>query len=305
VKIVDFNNYKVADKSVVAFGNFDGVHLGHDSLISELLNIAGKNKLKSVLITLEPHTKMIVDERKKIFIITPHSIKIDLLKKYNLDYISIVNFNKEFSNLKASVFIDNILNAYNPSVILIGYDNRFGYKGQGDYDFLISYLNNKNVKVIKLDKYDFNSLLIKSTLIKESINHGDIEKANSYLGRNFCLQGTIIEGKGRGKDLGFPTANLKLLDKEQIIPKVGLYYVNFVDGYESYKALCNIGYRPTFDHDSTLSIESYVIENKKFNFYGKEIKLEFLKHLRDEIAFSSKKKLVNQIKNDIISVKEK
>ena len=108
------------------------------------------------------------------------------------------------------------------------------------------------------------------------------------LGRDFSLYGTIIKGKSRGRILGFPTANLELLDEEQIIPKVGLYYVNFVDGHESYKALCNIGHRPTFDDDNVLSIESYVIENDNFNFYGKKIRIEFLKYVRDEIAFASK-----------------
>ena len=304
MKLIDFHNYKVEDKSVITFGNFDGLHLGHDTLIKKLLNIAKKDTLKSILITFKPHTRSIISEDKRNSIIVPYKFKIDLLKGYNIDYISTINFNEEFSKIEANTFIDNILNSYNPSVILIGYDNRFGYKGKGDYKFLKEYLKSRNVDVIRFDKYNFNNLLIKSTLIKDLIIKGKMERTSCYLGRNFSLYGHIVKGKSRGRKLGFPTANLKLLDKEQIIPKVGLYYVNFIDGYESYKALCNVGYRPTFDNDRILSIESYVIENENFNFYNKEIKIEFLKYLRDEIAFSSKEELIKQIENDIISVKQ-
>ena len=304
MKLVDFNNYRLRDKSILTFGNFDGVHLGHDELIKKLLYIAKKNSLKSVLITFEPHTRSVIDSNKINSIITPYAVKIELLTEYNMDYISTINFNKEFSKVTANIFIDNILAFYNPSIILIGYDNRFGYKGKGDYTFLNTYLKGKNIEVIRFDKCNFNDLVIKSSLVKNSIKRGDIEGASSYLGRDFSLYGTIIKGKSRGRILGFPTANLELLDEEQIIPKVGLYYVNFVDGYESYKALCNIGHRPTFDNDDVLSIESYVIENDNFNFYGKKIRIEFLKYVRDEIAFASKKELMDQIKNDIISVKK-
>ena len=304
MKIIDFDKLSVKDKSVITFGNFDGLHLGHDKLITNLLEIANTNNLKSLLLTFNPHTRSVVKKDEDNFIITPHKLKLELLKEYSLDYISVIQFNKKFSEIKPFHFIDTIIASCNPAIVLIGYDNRFGSKGEGNYEILKKYLSEKNIKVIKFQEYYFNDISIKSTLVKKLIKKGEIERASSYLGRSFSLCGSVVEGKGRGKELGFPTANLKLTDKEQIIPKVGLYYVNFVDGHESYKALCNIGYRPTFDDDEILSIESYIIKDGNFDFYHKEIRVEFLKYLRDEIKFSSKEELINQIKNDIISVEK-
>ena len=147
-------------------------------------------------------------------------------------------------------------------------------------------------------------MFIKSSLIKELIRIGDIGKANIFLGRSFSLCGKIIKGMKIGESLGFPTANLKLSDPQQIIPKVGLYYVNFIDGLEKYKALCNVGYRQTFNDSNDLSIESYIIEGDDFDFYGKEVEVEFLKYLREELTFSSKEELINQIQADVMNIKK-
>jgi len=304
MRIIDFDKLDIADESIITFGNFDGLHLGHNKLINNLIEIANTNNLKSILITFNPHTMSVVRKDEKNSIITPHKLKLELLKAYPLDYISIIKFNEKFSQINPFHFIDTIINSCNPSTILIGYDNRFGSKGKGNYRNLKKYLSKKDIKVICFKEHHYDNVSIKSTLVKNLIKEGKMEQVSSYLGRTFSLCGTIIKGKGRGKELGFPTANLKLMNKEQIIPKVGLYYVNFVDGHERYKALCNIGYRPTFDNDKTLSVESHIVKDGDFNFYNKEIRIEFLKYLRDEMTFSSKEDLMEQIKNDIISVEK-
>ncbi|MBI45845.1 MAG: riboflavin biosynthesis protein RibF [Candidatus Marinimicrobia bacterium] len=303
MQIIDFESFKDECKTILTFGNFDGVHLGHSALINKMSTLAERNNLKSVLITFNPHTQSVLNKNNENKIITPHSYKVDLLKSYIIDYLSIINFDKNFSTIKADAFIDKILKYYNPLYILIGYDNRFGYKGEGCYDFLKDYLSDSDVEVIEFEEYYLSKGHVKSSLIKKAILEGNMKASSCFLGRDFSLYGKIVKGKGRGKLLGFPTANLKLLYKEQIIPKVGLYYVNFIDGNKSYKALCNIGYRPTFDDDKILSIESYIMEDEDFNLYNRDIKIEFLKFLRDELTFNSKEELIKQIENDIMCVK--
>ena len=304
MEVVQFSDFRTSDETILTFGNFDGLHIGHSSLIKKMTSLANKHNLKSVLITFNPHTKTVLNKDDENKVITPYPFKIKLFDKYCIDYLSIIDFDNNFSKIKADVFIDKILEYYNPSYILIGYDNRFGYKGKGCYDFLNNHLLNRNIQVIKFDKYYLDEKLVKSSLVKKTILDGSIKKASFLLDRNFSLYGKIIKGKGRGRVLGFPTANLKLSYKEQIIPKVGLYYVNFIDGNENYKALCNIGYRPTFDNDNILSIESYIIEGENFDLYGKDVKIDFLEYLREELTFNSKEELMRQIKIDIAGIKK-
>ena len=304
MQVVQFNDFKISDKTILTFGNFDGLHIGHSSLIEKMMRLANKHNLKSVLITFNPHTKTVLNKNGENKIITPYPFKVKLFDKYCIDYLSIIDFDKIFSKIEADMFIDKILKCYNPSYILIGYDNRFGYKGKGCYEFLNNYISSKDIQIIRFDEYYSDGKLIKSSLIKEALLDGNVKKASCFLGRKFSLYGKIVKGKGRGRLLGFPTANLKLSYKEQIIPKVGLYYVNFVDENKSYKALCNIGYRPTFDNDKMLSIESYIIEDGNFNLYNKDIRIEFLEYLREESTFDSKEELIRQIKNDIACIKK-
>ena len=300
-KVIDFNDNNIdIPSSVITLGNFDGLHLGHADLINNLI-LESKNRKnsKSILITFNPHTQKVLNPDKDLKVITSDKEKNNLLCSYNIDYISVIKFNAKISKLSPEEFIDLIISKYKPKSIIIGYDSKFGYKGKGDYSFIKKYLFNKNIEVLKNKPYALNNVIIKSSLIKKVINDGDIKSANMYLGREFSLFGKIIKGDKIGSSIGFPTANLHLNNKQQIIPKVGVYCVTLFFDNAEYKALCNIGYRPTFFENGKLSIESYILNYNESDLYEKDVRIQFNFHIRKEKRFKSKEDLVKQINKDI------
>ena len=303
--IINFHDDKKIKNSVVTFGNFDGVHIGHKFIIDELKRISSYAKAKSILITFNPHTSSIINNHiDRHTLITTHDYKIDLLSKELIDFISIVDFNEAFSKVAYTSFVDQILLKYNPSHILIGYDNRFGYKAQGNFESLTNYIKStsKDIKVLSLNEIKQQTIKVKSSIIKNLIESGNIKLVNSMLGRKFKLFGNIVEGTKVGNMLGFPTANLEVSNKQQIIPKVGVYCVNFVVGKNRYKSLCNIGYKPTFGNNNNLSIETHILSEENFDLYNSYVEIEFIDYIRDEIKFKNKDFLIEQINKDIIKV---
>jgi len=305
--LVNFKDNISLDKSILTVGNFDGVHEGHKFIINQMKKISLNENLTSVLITFNPHTRYITDKENDNFkTLTTFQYKIKLLEEFNIDYISIIDFDLEFSRIKYDLFIEKIIKRYNPKAILLGYDSNFGFQGKGNFTSLSKYISNKsyNIKSIlgkKLDKEDY---IIKSSIIKEHIQNGKINLANKLLGRKFKLFGIIIKGDSIGASIGFPTANLQVLNKQQIIPKVGVYYVNFMVGNNNYKGICNIGYRPTFEINKSISIETHILYKDNINLYNKNVEIEFINFIRYEKKFESKELLVSQIKKDINYVKK-
>ena len=299
-EMIKFDDTQKIPSSVITLGNFDGIHLGHKYLINNLIAESKKmNNIASLLITFNPHTQVILSRDNSLKLITLHDTKLGLLSNFAIDYISIIDFDNEFSKLSAEDFIELIIQKYNPKSIIIGYDSKFGYHGKGDYLFLKEYLSQKDINVYQNKPYSLNSNIIKSSLIKNHIIKGNIKSANKYLGRRFSLSGTITKGQKIGQSLGFPTANLRLKDKQQIIPKVGVYSVSLIFDNVEYQALCNIGHRPTFFENGKLSIESYIINYNKFDLYDKGVNIKFNFYIREEKAFNNKKDLVRQINKDI------
>jgi len=301
-EFININNFDKIDNSVISFGNFDGFHLGHQNLISSLIDNAIKYNSKSILIIFKPHTKKIIINDDNFKEISPYDIKIKLLSSTKLDFVVTVDFSEDFSNISAEDFVYLINKKFNPLLILIGYDNKFGYKGMGSFDFLRKMIkkNNWTIELTEFKPFALQSNIIKSSVIKNYIADGNIENANIYLGRNYEISGTIVEGKQIGNNLGFPTANLKIDFSEQILPMHGVYYVNLTFENISYKGLCNIGYRPTFnDNVNRISIETHLKINNDINLYGKKVIIKFLRFIRKEIQFKNKDELIKQIKEDI------
>jgi len=296
-KKINFSDGIKINSSALTLGNFDGFHIGHQSLVSELINLSGG--LKKIIITFNPHTQKILANINEFNTITSHKYKLDLISKCDIDYVSTIRFDKKFSQLSAKNFIDLIIKKYNPKIIMIGYDSRFGYKGEGDYTYLKEYLKKTNIKVLVNSPFILDKEIIKSSSIKDLIYKGDIKKVNSFLGRPFKLSGIIVKGKAEGRNLGFPTANLNLHDKQQIIPKVGVYYVNLIVGSKKYISICNIGHKPTFYKKADLTIETHVLNEKNLVLYGKKVELDFYDFIRNEIKFNKVEDLKFQIKNDI------
>jgi len=285
---------------MITFGNFDGIHLGHKALIDKLIATSIKNKCKSVLITFNPHTRNITTNNNQNLILD-YPDKIEILKNTSIDFVLIITFTSAFSNMSAEDFIALLVKKFKPKGFLLGFDSKFGFKGLGDSKFLINYINkNKlNISTEIFPEFKFENKIIKSSYIKDLVSNGCIEKANIFLGRKYSLKGSVIEGKKLGTKIGFPTANLKLSQKKQILPMHGVYCVSLEVGNKSYLGLCNVGLRPTFEGDSSkVSIETHLI-NCSINLYGENVKIIFLNFVRKEIKFNSTARLVEQINSDI------
>ena len=296
----DINTVK---KSILTFGNFDGIHLGHKYLINHLISLSNKNGLKSVLITFDPHTNAILSN-KNFKVITPFSKKKEILVRYDIDIICKINFDKEFSKLDADSFMDIIIKKYNPKIILIGYDNFFGYRKSGSYNYLKKSNKYKNIEIMALDQYKLHNENVKSSIIKDMLISKNISKVNTFIGRSFSIHGKVVRGEKLSDITGFKTANIKLINNEQLIPGNGVYSVSLMIGNNNYLSVCNIGYCPTIKDGKTISIEIHVID-EDFDIYDKNVTIFFNFFIRNEMKFLTINDLKKQILKDIKSVKER
>ena len=279
---------------VVLIGNFDGIHLGHQKLISKAKKIAEQKKQKLVLITFNPHPREIINN-SEMDLILPYKEKKLLLKNYGIDKIDEIKFTNKLSKLSAEEFAkEYIYKVHNPSDIVIGKNFKFGHKARGDAKLLKDSLS-KKVKVHSIDIKRLDSLVISSSEIKKLISKGSIEKVNKLLGRNYHISGKVIHGEKRGRLIGFPTTNLST--EWNFLPKKGVYVSKVVISDKSYQSITNIGVRPTFNANS-LQIESHIFDFNK-NVYGKKIKIYFLARIRSEKKFETVEKLIENITKDV------
>lgn len=284
------------DSSLAAcIGYFDGVHLGHQTLIDKTVKLAKEKGIKSALITFDPDPWTIINNRNKVNHITPMKEKVRLLSQTGLDELIIVSFTKELSKLSPQDFIEKILIPLNVHDLIAGEDFKFGFKGAGN----VAYLKEHASVFFKTHVLEFKqdeSKKIGSTAITQAILQGDLEKAETMLGRPYTIAGYVMQGNREGTRIGYPTANLEITD-EYIIPKQGVYagYVE-VKG-EKYQSVLNIGFNPTFNQSDHLSIETHILDFNK-NIYGKLLKQSFVKRLRDELKFDTVEELIAQMAED-------
>ncbi len=222
-----YDSNKISDSSIITIGNYDGFHKGHKYILSKMKKLAKYNNLKTVLLTFNPHTKTVINN-KNFKVITTFNMKKKLANESFVDYLCEVKFNKNIKNLNFKDFINIVIEKYNPSIILFGYDNKIGKDKEGNFNKLKKYLKKTNIKVEMCDPfYDKDNNKVTTTLIKSNINDYKINSANKLLGREFSLKGEVIRGLSKGKSIGFPTANVKINSFEQLIPPNGVYSRNF------------------------------------------------------------------------------
>ncbi len=282
--------------AVIAIGNFDGVHLGHQKVIFQAKKKANKEKLPFGIMTFEPVPVMFFNKKIKNHRINSKKQKIDNLKKLGLDFLVIIRFNKKFSSLSAQQFIEKIL--YKKTKIKFLYVSknfRFGFKRKGNIIMLKKFEKSFNFKCILTKPLKKNKTTISSTLVRKKIMLGKIKDANNLLNREWNVIGRVIKGQRRGRKIGFPTCNLKLND--YIIPRLGVYAVNVKYLNFNKKGIANIGYRPTFNGQNLL-LETNIFGINK-NLYNKEINVSFKKFIRPEKKFKNLESLKKQIKIDI------
>jgi riboflavin kinase / FMN adenylyltransferase len=299
-----YNNPNLNHKhhnGVIAIGNFDGLHLGHQKVINEAKRKAKINKLPFGVMTFEPIPMMFFNQKLKNHRINSLEQKIFFLKKLKIDFLIIIKFNKNFSTLSAEKFIKKIIYEKTKCRYLyVSRNFKFGYKRQGNIKTLRKFEKLFDYKRVVTTSYKKKKRIISSTKIRQNISAGKIEEANKLLGRNWSIEGKVIKGQKRGRQIGFPTCNLKL--KNYIIPKLGVYAVRVSNKNFNKNGIANIGYRPTFNGQSLL-LETNIFGFKK-NLYNKVININFKKFIRPEKKFKNLEYLKKQIKLDIKQAKK-
>ena len=298
-KSVNLN--KEHQNGVIAIGNFDGLHLGHQKVISEAKKKARENNLPFGIMTFEPVPVMFFNPNIKNHRINSLKQKKLQIKKFKLDFLIVVKFNKKFSSLTAEQFIIKIICKKTKCKFLYVSKNfKFGHKRQGTVQTLKRFEKLYDFKSIITKPYKKNKKIISSTLIRKKITSGEIKGANKLLNREWKVEGKVIKGKKRGRTIGFPTCNLKLND--YIVPRLGVYAVKINGLKFSKKGIANIGFRPTFNGKDLL-LETNIFGINK-NLYNKEISVSFRKFIRPEKKFKDHEHLKEQIKIDIKEAKK-
>ena len=299
-----YNNLNLDQKhlsGVIAIGNFDGLHVGHQKVITEARQKAKKFKLPLGVMTFEPVPVMFFSKKNKDHRINSLKQKKTQLRKLKLDFLAIIKFNKRFSSLTAEQFIEKIIHKKTKCRYLyVSRNFKFGFKRRGNIQTLKKFEKEFNYKNIVTTPYKKNNKTISSTFIRKKIRVGQIEETNKLLNRNWCIEGKVIEGKKRGRKIGYPTCNMSL--NNYVVPRLGVYAVKVKFGTLKKDGIANIGYRPTFKGQSLLLETNIFGINKKL--YNKVIQVSFKKFIRSEKKFKNFEYLKKQIKLDIEQAKK-
>ena len=286
---------------VIAIGNFDGLHLGHQKVIKEAKQKAKKKNIPFGVMTFEPVPVMFFNKKLKNHRINSLEQKKTQLKKFNLDFLIIVKFNKSFSSQSAEEFIKKIIfKKTRCKYLYVSKNFKFGFKRQGNIRTLKKFEKKYNFKNIVTKPYKKNNKTISSTFLRKKIRLGKIDEVNKLLNRKWSVDGKVIKGQRRGRKIGFPTCNLKLND--YVVPKLGVYAVKVKSKNFNKNGIANIGYRPTFNGKNLL-LETNIFGINE-NLYNKVISINFKKFIRSEIKFKNLKDLKKQIKFDIKQAKK-
>lgn len=289
---IDFNN------PVVTIGSFDGVHMGHKKIFSRVSEIAREKDGEAIVITFTTHPRKILTPHTPPRILTTAREKIRVIENCGMDHIVMLPFTRELAKLSAQDFLHNIV-FYNfgKSHIVIGYDHAFGHNREGNFEFLTQASQREGFEVTRVDPMDMGSKPVSSSWIRTEIEDGNVEEAARLLGREYSVSGMVVEGVGRGRTIGFPTANIVPDDEDKVIPRDGVYavMVDMEDG-DTHEGMLNIGTNPTFSNLER-SIEVHILGFNQ-DIYKQVISIRFVKRIRDEIKFSSVDNLMTQLKKD-------
>ncbi len=289
--------YDKVHSTVITIGTFDGVHIGHRQILKKLITSAKSGNLKSTVLTFFPHPRMVLQKDSDIKLLNTIDEKIRILETLDLDYLIIHPFTREFSRLSATEFVRDILvNSLKTKKIIIGYDHRFGRNRDANITDLIAFGNTLDFEVEEIPAQEVDDVSVSSTKIRKALENGQIEIANKYLGYSYMLTGKVKKGKGLGRQIQFPTANLHIEESYKLIPKNGVYVVQSkIDG-TVVSGMMNIGYNPT------VSGEERSIEVHFFDFagdlYDRKLQIDILARIRDENKFGSVEALKNQLIKD-------
>ncbi|RLD23838.1 MAG: riboflavin biosynthesis protein RibF [Bacteroidetes bacterium] len=291
----DISQFKKNNNAIVTSGTFDGVHIGHQKILNTLKNIAAKNGGETVLITYWPHPRLVLDPANDtIKLLTTFEEKTRVLESFGLDHLIKIKFTKEFSQQSSAEFIKNVLvDGIGTSTLVIGYDHKFGHNREGSFESLKANSSDYGFKIREIPRQDVKNVGVSSSKIRKSLSNGDIHISNQFLGWEYCLNGTVVEGDQLGRKIGFPTANIKINSELKLIPAGGSYAVRVIHNGEPYEGMLNIGTRPTVNGGHQ-TIEVHIFDFDK-QIYGDEISVKMVRLIRKENKFESLELLQEQL----------
>ena len=294
----DISEIHKDENTFLTLGTFDGIHLGHQKIIDNLIRKTRSAGGRNFLITFDPHPRNVISKTSDFRILSTPAEKAVVLKKLGIMNLLVINFTKEFSQLSAEEFFkDYIIDRIGIKDVIIGYDHHFGKGRGGDESTLRDMGRQYGFEVETVDAFRLEGEIISSTKIRKALINGEIRTVNSYLGRNYEFSGSVIAGDKRGRELGFPTANIKLDNEFKLLPALGIYLVEFfVNNIHRY-GLLSIGKRPTFYNSGKIVPEVYIYDFDD-EIYGESVKVSVIERLRGEEKFSSADELVKQMKID-------
>ncbi|TLV03159.1 bifunctional riboflavin kinase/FAD synthetase [Dyadobacter luticola] len=292
------DSFQKLENGVVTSGTFDGVHLGHQKILSRLTEISQQSGGESVVLTFWPHPRTVVSEDSQALqLLSTVEEKIALFAKLGIQHLAIVPFTRAFSELTSEEFIQQILiDKIGTKKLVIGYDHRFGRNREGSFEFLQKNCSEYGFEVEEIPRADIEDMAISSSRIRKSLVTGHIQEANDLLGRPYNLSGTVVKGKQLGRTIGFPTANVHLHESYKLVPMNGVYIIYALHNGNRYQGMLNIGVRPTVD-GTMRTIEAHLFDFDQ-EIYGEDIELELLHYLRPEQKFDGLDNLVKQIQVD-------
>ena len=287
------------NKAVVTIGSFDGVHLGHQKLLKRLNQLAREIEGESVVVTFYPHPRQIIYPRdNSLNLLTSLEEKIELFRLNHIDHLFIVPFTVEFAQQAPREYVEKFLiDTLNAAYVVVGYDHRFGLNRDGNFDLLKQYEDRGNFNVIEIQKQEIEDITVSSTKIRRAVGQAEILTATQLLGYHYRLSGKVIQGQKIGKNLGFPTANLKLYEAHKLLPPDGVYAVFAHVESEVYQGMLYIGKRPTLKDQNNRTIEVNIFDFNK-DIYGKDIQIEIVMYIRDDMSFEDLEGLRLQLVND-------
>ena len=283
--------------TVVTIGTFDGVHIGHQKIIQRLIEVGSNKQLTPTILTFFPHPRMVLQKDADIKLINTLEEKQQILNNFGLENLVIKKFTLEFSRLTAQEFVETILvKQLNVKHVIIGYDHHFGRNRTANIEDLKAFGKQYNFEVEEITAQDINNVAVSSTKIRTALLDGDIKTANSYLGYPFIIRGTVVKGKGLGRTIAFPTANITVSEHYKLLPKQGVYVIKSTIHKKTVYGMMNIGTNPTVNGTSqTIEVHFF-----KFNsdIYNKTLTIELIERLRDEEKFESVDALKQQLLKD-------
>lgn len=294
----NLNEFTPLKNAIVTNGTFDGVHLGHQKILSRLIESAKSSNGESVVLTFWPHPRVVLQpERTDLKLLSTLDEKIEQMENLGVDHLLIIPFTKEFANTSSSDYINIILKEkIGTKHLIIGYDHKFGKGREGSFEYLSKHAPSLGIQVEEIPMQDIDKIGISSTLIRKALATGDIDTANNNLGRPYSISGKVVSGDKLGRKIGFPTANIKINESLKLIPTNGVYAVNVIINHKKYNGMLNIGTRPTVDGKHA-SIEVNIFDFDE-DIYGREVKVSFVQKIRSENKFPDLEELKQQLIKD-------